>query len=407
LNKYDVMCILGNGAAHEVLTEAGVDSADLLIAYTPMDELNILCCMVAKKLGAKDSIARVRTPEYFTLFQGKELGLSMLVNPEYETALGIARLLRHSAVISIEPFADGQVELAEIKVSPESGLDGIMLKDLQAQFIQKFLVCIVLRKEQTIIPDGNLTLIQGDRIYLTASKNDMSPLLAKLTEDRWCRRVMIIGGNRVAYYLAQELEKSSVDVKIIEINPDKCRRLSQLLHKPNIILGDGTNQELLLEEDIDSMDAVVCQCGLDEQNIILAMYAHSLNVKRVVANVDKADYYKMLQNTEVDSVVSTKRYTADQIVRYVRDKHGRSGINKLSSIIGDKAEAVEFTVENDFGALNIPLKNIKTIPNLLLAAIIRNKVTIIPSGDDYLQQGDRVLVVTTSRGLSNLNSILD
>ncbi len=409
VNAFDVKGIMGNGASFDVLTEAEITSCDLLIASTPSDEVNILCCMVAKKLGAHDTIARVRSPEYFTLFKGKELGLSMMVNPEYETALEISRMLRFNTAIKVEPFADGKVDMVEIKVTEKTGLVGVALKDLHDKLSVKVLICAVERGGKVYIPSGTFLLKQDDNIYLTASSANVSEFFKEISDTKVSRSAMIVGGSKTAFYLAKELRKQGVKVKIIENNMDKCQALSETLDKVEIIHGDGTDQEVLSDEGLSRTDAFITLCGTDEQNIILAMFAKSKKVKKVICKTEKSSYFKMLREGGIDSVVSTRTTTADQIVRYVRAKQSSRGgsVDKLYRIVNDQAEALEFTVRPDFKALGTPLKSIKLAKNLLIATIIRNDEIIVPDGDSVILEGDSVIVVTTNEFSDELNDILE
>ena len=379
IDNYDVKGILGNGASYEVLEEADAGSADLLIACTPHDELNILCCMVGKKFNAKDTIARIRTPEYFTLFQGKELGLSMMVNPEYETAVDIARALKFLSAIKIETFADGKVNLAEIKINETDALNGTELKDLASKFNTKVLICAVERG-----------------------------FFKETTGSKGTRSVMIVGGGMIAFYLAKELRRLGIRVKIVESNESRCRFLSENLNKVDIIHGDGTDQDLLVDEGLTRTDAFIALCGFDEQNIILAIFARSKGVKKVIAKVDKMHYYKMLRSVGVESIVSTRATTADQIVRYVRGMQNTVGgkVNKLHRIVNDQAEALEFSVQSDFKALGVPLRNVKLGKQIIIATIIRNNEIIVPDGNSTIEAGDTVIVVTTREFTDDFNEIL-
>ena len=408
IDNYDVKGILGNGASYEVLEEADAGSADLLIACTPHDEMNILCCMVGKKFNAKETIARIRTPEYFTLFQGKELGLSMMVNPEHETASDIASSLRFLSAIKIDTFADGKVNLAEIKITETDALNGTELKDLSSKFSTKVLICAVERAGKVHIPKGNFRLEAGDNVYFTASSQEIAGFFKETTGGKGTRSVMIVGGGMIAYYLAKELRRMGIRVKIIESNETRCRFLSENLNKVEIIHGDGTDQDILVDEGVTRTDAFIALCGFDEQNIILSMFARSKGVKKVIAKVDKMPYYKMLRSVGVESIVSTRATTADQIVRYVRGMQNTVGgkVNKLHRIVNDQAEALEFSVQSDFKALGMPLRSVKLGKNIIIATIIRNNEIIVPDGNSTIEEGDTVIVVTTREFTDDFNEIL-
>lgn len=410
MNTYDCMAVFGNGASYDVLSEARAETADLLIACTPQDEVNILCCMVAKKLGARDTIARVRTPEYFTLFAGKDLGLSMMVNPEYETALSISRMLRYSSAIKIEPFANGRVDLIEIKITSGTGLAGVRLKDLGQHFKCKFLVCAVERDGDVFIPSGNFKLLENDRIHITAPSKNISALLRDMKGDKQTRNCIVIGGNRIAFYLAKELDKNGVRVKIIEKDPAECVKLCETLHNVEIIEGDGTDHDLLLDEGLAHSDAIVSLSSIDEQNILISTFARSMGVEKVIARVEKRPYYKMLKASDIDSVISSKTSTAEHIVRYARGKQnslGSSSVNRLYRIVNEQAEAIEFTVGSDFKAKDKLLKDVRFKNNVLIATIIRHEEIIIPGGYDVIKEGDGVVLIYVGRRLDDLNQFLE
>lgn len=410
VNTYDCMAVCGNGASYDVLDKAQAETADLLIACTPQDEVNILCCMVAKKLGAKDTIARVRAPEYFTLFADKDLGLSMMVNPEYETALGIARILRYSSAIKIEPFANGRVDLVEVRITSDTGLVGVRLKDLNQHAKEKFLVCAVERDGVVYIPTGEFELHENDRIHITAPAKSISSLLRNIKGNKQTRNCIIIGGNRIAFYLAKELGKNGVNVKIIEKDAKECLNLCEKLQNVDIIEGDGTDQDLLLDEGLAHSDALICLSDVDEQNILVSTFARSVGVEKVIARVEKRPYYKMLKASDIDSVISGKTSTAEHIVRYARGRQnslGSSSVNRLYRIVNDQAEALEFTVGSDFEAKNKPLKDVRFKDNVLIATIIRGEEIIIPGGNDAIKEGDGVVLVHVGRSPDDLNQFLE
>lgn len=411
VNSFDVKGICGNGASHEILSEASVSSSDLVIACTQNDELNILCCLLAKSFGAGDTIARVRNPDYFKLFKEKNIDLSMMVNPEFEAALEISRNLRYQQAIKIEPFANGKVEIVEIKIEAGSLLDGLKLYDIHTKLSIKFLVTAVERGDEVIIPSGPFEMKAEDKIYILGSTKDIFALFKKLGIARGAKRVMIIGGSRIAIYLAEELDKADVKVKIIEKDKDRCSQLDEELTKAEIIYGDGTNQDLLIDEGLLDSDAVVSLCPIDEQNIIISLFALSNNIEKIITKIDKSTYSKMLSASGLDSIVSLRKSTADEIIRYVRSKENSKGskVSRLYSIISGKAEAIEFIVNDSFNGLSTTLKELKTVPNILIGGIIRNEKLIIPGGMDTIEINDSVIVVSAIREeqLDDLNDILE
>ena len=408
-NTFDCMGVCGNGASYEVLEEAGVENTDLLIACTPQDELNILCCMVAKKLGAKDTIARVRTPEYFTLFKDKDLGLSMMVNPEYETALSIARILRYASALKVENFANGKVDIVEVRVSPDSKLKGVALKDLAKVINTKILLCAVDRNGKIHIPSGDFVIEQDDRIYVTATAKSISEFFKEIKGNKQTRTCIITGGNQMAFYLAKELEKVGTRVKIIEENPDQCSKLAEALQTVEVIQGDSADQDLLLDEGLSTTDALICLTGIDEQNVLVSTFANSIGVGKVVTRVEKRPYYKMLKSSNIDSIISGKSTTAEHIIRYARSKQGSSGssVARLYRIANEQAEALEFIVTKNFKALNVPLKQVKFKPNTLIGSIIRNGEVIFPTGNDSIRENDSVIVVYAGRNADDINQFLE
>jgi K+ transport systems, NAD-binding component len=407
-DRYDVRGIVGNGVSFDILEEAGVRNADLLIASTQYDEMNILCCLVAKKLGAEDTIARVRNPEYFTLFKSTELGLTMMVNPEYEVAAEITRLLKYPSAIKMEPFADGKVDVVEIKVPEGSVLEGLKLRDFSGTFNLKVLICAVERDGEIKIPTGDFELQRGDYIYVTASTDDLREFFTILNLTKSVKDVIIVGGSHVAYYLATELKKHGIAVKIIEVDENKCQKLDEQLTKCDIICGDGTDQDLLLDEGLLRAGALIVMTGSDEQNLIISMFASSKGVQKIITKLDKHSYYRMLASAGAMSVVSTHASAANEIVRYVRSKvnvHGGQ-MRKLYYIAETQAEVMEFSATATFRERGTPIKNLNLKKNLIIASIMRNGELIIPGGDDAIFTGDTVIAVTTEEFLGDLNDIL-
>ncbi len=409
VNEYDVKGILGNGISNEIMSEAEISTCDLLIACTQYDELNMLCCLVGKKLGAKETIARVKNREYSDLFADKELGISQLVNPDYEAAGEIARLLRYPSAIKIEPFASGKVDIVELKISETSPLKNVELKSLSTVLKNKILICAVERNGDVFIPSGNFVLLVGDKIFITSSSDNVYGLFRELGMSKGARRIIIVGGSRIAVYLAQALTKSGIDVKIIEKDEEKCEFLTQTLSKAKVILGDGTNQELLLEEGLLDSDALVLLGGIDEQNIIISMYAVTKGAKKVITKIDSSSYIPLLENSGIDSVISAKATTANEIVKCVRGYANSLGsaVNKLYKFVNDNAEILEFKVTDSFKGRSTPLHKLGIKKNTLIAGIIRDDKLITPSGSDTIETNDLVLVVTLTTKLDDLNDILE
>ena len=411
---HDVMGVNGNGASYAVQKEAGVGDADLLIAATSGDELNLLCCMLAKKLGARHTIARVRNPDYADqlVLMKEELGLSMTVNPELAAAREIARMLRFPSALKLDSFARGQVELVEIKVKADSPLLGQALYALSSRLGIRILICAVRRGEEVYIPTGDFVLQEGDKITITASPSELDSLFRKLGIYRHkIHRVMVVGGGRIAYYLAKQLLRLGMSVKIIEQDAARCEQLSEALPKAHIILGDGTERELLEEEGIADMDALVAVTGMDEENIIISMYAGTLGLAKVVTKINRMSFQEILDGAGIESVITPKGITVNQIIRYVRamDNSKGSNVETLHRIVGGRVEALEFNVaKNCQGELTgIPLKDLRTRKDLLIACIIRGQQIIYPGGNDTIEERDNVIVVTTGHQLQDLSDILE
>lgn len=413
MNAQDVNCIEGNGVSYTVQREAGVPNADLLIAATSADEINMLSCMVAKKLGAKHTIARVRDPEYQQqmVFLKDELGLSFSVNPEQAAASEISRLLRFVSALKVEPFGKGRIELVEFKVREGSPLHGQPLFEMYGKYKIKVLVCAAQRKGEIIIPRGDFVINEGDKLTILATPKDISAFFRAVgTFQRKVKDVIIVGGGRVAYYLATMLVDSGIHVKIIEKNIDRCRMLAESLPKVSIVHGDGTDHELLNEEGLDNADALIALTGMDEENIILGMYAKTCNVEKVVAKVNNTRLVAMLDSAEtgIESFISPKDVAANRIISYVRAMSNATGSNveTMYKLVEDKVEALEFRVRPGSRCVGIPLKTLPINKNVLIGAIIRNGTCIIPGGEDVIAVGDAVIVVTTAVGLNELDKIL-
>lgn len=414
VNIYDVRGVVGNGGCYDVQKDAFEDGADLLIATTSSDETNILACLVAKKLGTPHTIARIRNPEYEKQlhFMREELGLSMVVNPEKATAREIARVLRFPSAIKREQFCRQRFELVEYRVNEGNPLEGLQLSDLYRNIRVKILICAVARGQQTIIPTGATVLQKGDKIYLTASARELESFFRKLNIFKArANNIMIVGASRIAYYLVKELQDIQKRVTVIDSNAARCQAMSEKFPGVLVIHGDGADSELLSEERISEMDAFVPLTGLDETNIILAMYASQFPNCKVVAKINRPSFADLAnQKGLVDSVVSTAAVTSETIARYVRamqNSFDSDNIKTLHRLVGGRVEALEFNVGPGLPFIGVPLKDLNLREGLLVAGIVRqNGAPVIPSGADTLQEGDDVVIVTTDTTLHALRDIV-
>lgn len=412
VNNFDVMGICGNGASYDIQVEAGVSDADVFIAATSSDELNILSCLVAKKIGAQHTIARVRNPEYLKQlpFFKDSLGLSMVINPELDAANEIAKVLRFPNAINIESFYRGKVDLAELKLEDGNPLCDMKLMDIFNTFKYRVLICAVQRKNEVVIPRGDFVLQKGDKIHVTAPRGVLVKFLKQLGVYKHSTKdIMIIGGGKMGYYLARQLsETGGYNVKIIEIDTDRCEHLCENLPNVNIVNGDGTDKATLLEQGLNHQDAFVALTRIDEENIISAMYASAVGIRKTVAKVNRVSY-DVLESIGVDSAFSSKAIAANRIIGYVRalENSGESSVQTLYKLVGGQVEALEFIINDDFKGIDVPLKDLEINKDTLIAAIVRNHQVMFPSGNDAIELGDSVIVVSKSQKLRSINEIFE
>ena len=412
-NIYDTMGVVGNAADCETLEEAGVDSADVFVAVMNSDELNMLSCFLARRMGAKHTVARIRNPEYNDNsldFMRRELSLSLAINPEKLAARELYNMLKLPSAIKVETFSGQNMEMVEVRLKQDSELDGMRLSEMRVKYNRaKFLVCFVQRGEEVFIPDGNFVLKSGDTIGLTAAPAEIQKLLRDLgLMQKQARSVMLLGGSRTAYYLAKHLTETGTDVKIIERDEAHCEELCNLLPRAVILHGDGANRDLLLEEGLASTDAFVSLTGMDEQNILISIFAASQNVTKVIAKINRAELEDMAGKLGLESVIAPRRTTSDLLVSYVRALSNSRGshIETLYRLADDKAEALEFIVSPDARCIGIPLRELRMKPGILIAGIIRRHTPIIPAGNDSILAGDRVIVVSAKERLQDLSDIM-
>lgn len=410
---YDVMCICGNGANYDTLSEAGISSAEMFVAVTGSDELNMLSCIIARKMGAAHTAARVRNPEYNDKnlgFMRQQIGLSISINPELLTAQEIFNVLKIPAAVNTETFSRRNFEMIELKLSEGSVLDGISLVDMRKKYKANFLVCVVNRGEEVYIPDGNFVLKSGDRIGVAATISEIHKFLKMLGIMRkQAKNIMILGASRTAYYLAKMLIASGSSVKIIDSDPSVCSEVAADLPEATVINGDGTEQEILLEEGIRSTDAFVALTGMDEENILVSCFAASQNVPKVITKANRNELASMAEKLGLDCIVSPKKTVSGVISKYARALQNSLGSNieTLYKLMDGKVEAIEFNVQPDFRYIGVPLKEMRFKPNILIAGIISGKKAMIPSGDDCFAAGDKVVVIAKDRIMDDLSEIME
>ena len=410
-SNFDVLGICGNGASLEVQRDAGVSTADLIISLTSSDEFNILCCILAKKSGARHAIARVRNPDYFhqMMFLRKELGLSMAINPEFEAANAISRMLRFPTATKLELFAKGRLEIAEITLSQSTPLEGVRLCELPEKFKAQVLICAVRRGDDVVIPDGNFVLHAGDHINISASHEDISSFFKQLgVYQESVRSVFIVGGGRIAYYLATQLLQLGIRVKIVEQDEATCEMLSEMLPKATILHGDGTDQDLLMEEGLAATDACVALTGIDEENIIVSMFATMKQVKKVITKVNRSNLFSIMRTVGIESVVSPRAVTGDMILRYVRARRNSQGnsVQTLYKLLDGKLEALEFIVSENASFVGKTLRDLEFKKGILVAGIVRDRKLIHPQGNDVMLPGDLVVIISSVVGLRDLRDTL-
>lgn len=407
----DVMGMVGNGSSYSVLREAGIEKADLLIAVTESDELNLLCCVIARKASKCHTIARVRNPMYNSerSFLQRELGLSMIINPEQTAAAEITHLLCFPSAIGIDSFSGGRFEILRFKIPVGSVLHNMALKEVSALTQSTFLICAVDRNGEVQIPGGNFTLQEGDIISIATSRDKAVEFFQKIhMKTNGVKNTMIIGGGKIALYLAQMLEKMGISVKIIERDPERCRELSEILPAATVICGDGSDEGLLREERIERMDSFVALTNMDEENILLSLFAKKEVERKVVTKINRLQLNEVIRNLDLDSVVYPKLLTAQKILQYVRAAKNSIGSNvrTLYRLYDDKVEALEFNISENSRITGIPLQELQLKTGLLICCITRNSQIIIPYGQTQILPGDTIIVVTTHLGLQDAQDIL-
>ncbi len=410
-NTFDVMGVVGNGASFSVQLEAGVNEADLLIAVTGSDELNLLCCLIAKKAGGCQTIARVRNPDYSREvgFIKDELGLSMIINPEYAAAREIERVLKFPSAEKIDTFAKGKIELISYKISEGNLLHEMPLKDISGKLGCDVLVCVVVRGDEVIIPDGNFVLKEKDTISIVATSANAVKFFKKMgAATTRAKHVMIIGGGETAFYLAKQLIAMGVQIKIIEKDKKRCEELSELLPQALIIYGDGTDRDLLLEEGVKHTEAFVTLTNFDEENIMLSLFAKRFSKAKLITHVHRIAYDEIIEELDIGTVIYPKYITAESIIQYVRAKQNSIGSNieTLYRLNDNRVEALAFSVKENSPVVGVPLQELNLKDDLLICCIQHKGNIITPGGQSVISVGDTVVVVTVEKGLHDIKDIL-
>ena len=411
-NEYlDVMCIKGNGLSTKVLIEAGVKEAQLLIAATASDEINMVCCLTAKKLGVERTIARIRDPEYadeLNLLKD-DLGLDMVFNPERAAAREISRMVRFPQAANIEIFARGRVEIVEIRISKGISIVGMKIREIAEKISSTILIGAVVRNDETIIPNGDFRIEEDDILHIVGKPAIVSSFCRQIgIDNQKIKNVMIAGGGRIAYYLAKFLEETGIKAKIVEINEERCVELSELLPHTLIINGDGTDDTLLHSENLSEMGAFVALTDMDEENFMSALMAKQAGVQKVIAKINRNNYIGIIKSLGIESVINPSQIITNHILRYVRGMKNAQGspIEALFRIIDGRAEAIEFTANESTDFLNIPLRDLKFKEGILVAVIVRKNDILIPHGNDMIKAGDSVILIVRGRKISDLNDII-
>lgn len=411
-NIHDVMGVCGNCTDCETLKDARVSETELFVAVTGSDEINMLSCFLAKRMGAKHTIARIRNPEYnysSLVFLRQQLDLSMAINPEQLAAQELYNILKFPSAVKIETFSRRDFEMIEVRLKPDSPLDGMNLITMREKYKAKVLICAVQRDNDVFIPNGNFVLKGGDKLGITATPAEIMKFFKALNVyQKQAKDIMILGGSRTAYYLAKMLVNGGSNVKIIDQDPEVCRRFCDDIPKATVIMGDGAQQELLLEEGIKDTQAFVSLTGIDEENILISVFASTLNVPKSIAKVNKEELFTLAQNLGLETIISPKKIISDVLVRYARALNNSfsSNVETLYHLMDGKAEAIEFRVSAEFEKLNVPIKDLNLKSDIIIAGIIRERKPMIPTGDDVILANDRVIVIAADQRLQELSDII-
>lgn len=412
IERYDVLGVVGNGACLDIQKEAKVGDADLAIVLTDSDELNVFACLVAKKLGVKNTIARVRNPDYRKqiIEMRDDLGISMIVNPELDTATEIFNLINLPSIVQFESFARGRVLLVEIIATAGCSLVGESLISLGKKLSTKVLICAVVRGRDVTIPSGNFVIEEGDKIYLTSDAKSLRDFLAEINlYTTPLKNIMIVGGSKIGYYLADGLSKKKYKIKLIESNKGTAEEFAENLPHVTVVHGNGTQHELLIEEGIEAMDAFVALTDIDEENMVVSMFANKMKVRKTITKIKSDDLYGMLDELGINNTVSPTDIVANRIISYIRAIVNTNGSNVLTlyRLVNGQVEALEFLAKTEADIYDIPLKDLRIKKNCLIACIFRQNEVIIPGGNDCIKLGDNVIVVTTHKNFDDLTDVFE
>ena len=411
-DRIDVLGVEGNGASISTQREAGVQNSDILIATTNSDELNLLCCLIAKKAGNCQTIARIRDPEYYNEMRyiRDELNLSMVINPELAAASEVARIIKFPSAMKVDTFARGRVELIKISIPEGSKLDGLKLTEMESKLHCKVLICIVERGDQLLIPHGDFTLSAGDLVSFIAPHSVALTFFkaSGANVSNTVKSIILIGGGKLSYYVAKLLADTKIGVKIIEQDFEKCQQLSEMLPQAVIINGDGTEKELLDEEGLSVVDAVGNFTGIDEENILLSLYERGISKAKILTKINRITFEEIIAGLDIGSIINPNSITSDNIVTFVRALNNSRGSNveTLYKIAQGRAEALEFRVQDEGKVVGKPLMELKLKPGIIIACITKGNTVEIPNGHSVIEKDDLVVIVSAERGLNDLEDIL-
>ena len=410
INMADITGVTGNGAIYDTQLEAGVDKCDVFIAVSPHDETNIIGAITAKKIGAKYTIARVRDPEFSSQlnFVRESLGITMMVNPEKEAADEILRIIEFPSALGIERFDNGRVNIVEVRVGEGSPLDGVKVRDLH-DWGTKLVVCVINRNDEIIIPEGDTEIRAGDHIHVTGMFKDLDKLyVSTKSYKQRLDSALIVGGGKITQYLLPRLVRLRMKIKVIEVDSKKADKLAETFPTIDVLCGDGTEQAFLRQEGLKNYDTSIALTQIDEENLLMSIFAKQQGVKKTICKVNRTDLLKVVDDTDLDSVITPRRLIADIILRFVRARQNSDGSNvdALYRLEDNRAEAVQFNVLHDSKVCHTPLEELSLLKDLIVAFIIRHGDIIFPGGKDFILPGDRVVVVTTKNNLQDINDIL-